>query len=225
MSAATRTELVENLRLDIVRHRYEPGSRLPIVELCDEFGVGLSDMHKAIGELAADRFVTSDTQRGVRAAIVSREDLEDLTQARLAIEGLALRSAIENASDESDAQIVGAFYNLSRAKVFEDAENLVFSESYRERHRIFHDALAGACSSLWLKRFRLVLFVHAERYQQLSVKYRKRSPAHRAEHKTIMEAVLERDADRAASLLKEHISSAAQLLLERHFGQQVAAKG
>jgi len=201
--SATRVELVESLRQDIVRHRYEPGSRLPMVELCEELGVGLSDMHKAIGELAANRFVTSDTQRGVRAAEISRADLEDLTQARLGIETLAVRSAIENATDDSDAQIVGAFYNLSRAQVFDDPENSVFSETYRERHRVFHETIVERCSSTWLKRFRYVLFVHAERYQALSVRYRDRNPAHREQHKAIMDAVLERNTDLAVSLIHE----------------------
>jgi DNA-binding GntR family transcriptional regulator len=215
MSTSSRPEVVEMLRREIVNHSIEPGSRLPIVELQDRFGIGLTSLHKALAELAADGLVVSEGERGVRTAIVSRADLEDLTKARLGIEALAIRDAVSNADEESDAQIVAAFYTLSRTPVFANAAEKVFTDSYSARHRAFHDALTASCSSSWLRRFRSMLFIHAERYQQLSILYRDREG--REEHAAIVDAVLERDADRAATLLTAHISAAVELLLQHRF--------
>lgn len=203
------------LRREIVSHRIEPGSRLPIVELQDRFGVGLTSLHKALAHLAADGLVISEGERGVRTAPVSRADLEDLTKARLGIEALAIRDAVSNADEESDAQIVAALYTLSRTPVFESTGEKVFTEAYMMRHRAFHEALTAACSSSWIKRFRSMLFAHGERYQQLSILYRDREGGD--EHAALVEAVLDRDADRAADLMTAHISAAVQLLLEHRF--------
>lgn len=215
MNAPFRPEIVDTLRQEIVRHRFEPGSRLPILELQDRFGVGLTALHKALAHLAADGLVVAESERGVRAAPVSRADLEDLTKARLGIEALAIRDAVAHATEASDAQIVAALYTLSRTPRFEEPERKLISETYRTRHRAFHEALTAACSSSWLQKFRAILFVHAERYQQLSAVYRDGGAAD--EHAALVQAVIDRDADRAATLLTAHISAAAELLLQHCF--------
>lgn len=215
MNPSSRPEIVESLRRDIVSHRIEPGSKLPILELQDRFGVGLTALHKALAHLTADGLVTSETERGVRASPMSRADLEDLTKARLGIEDLTIRDAVANGTEESDAQIVAAFYTLARTPAFETPGERVFTENYLARHRMFHDALAAACTSTWLRKFRSVLFMHAERYQQLSVVYR--DSRSQEEHAAMMQAVLDRDGDRAAALLHHHVEAAAHLLLQHLF--------
>jgi GntR family transcriptional regulator, carbon starvation induced regulator len=215
MSTSSRPEVVEMLRREIVNHSIEPGARLPILELQDRFGIGLTSLHKALAELAADRLVLSEGERGVRTAPVSRGDLEDLTQARLGIEALAIRDAVSNADEEYDAKIVASFYTLSRTPAFEKSGERVFTESYLLRHRAFHEALTSTCSSSWLRRFRSILFVHAERYQQLSILYRDQDGLE--EHSALVDAVLDRDAERAAALPTAHISAAVKLLLEHRF--------
>ncbi len=217
MKSASRANIVESLRRDIVSHRFEPGEKLPILELQDRFGVGLTALHKAFAELAADGLVTSESERGIRTATVSREDLEDLSEARPGIEALAIRNAIAHADANSDALIVGAYYKLTHMPMFEDGSDKVLSEAYLLCHREFHDALAAACTSAWLRRFRSVMFVHAERYQQLFVAYRDRNSSE--EHAAIMQAVLDRDADRAVKLLTAHYNDAARLLLDEHFAE------
>jgi DNA-binding GntR family transcriptional regulator len=144
--------------------------------------------------------------------------LLDLSTARPGIEGLAIRDAIEHSDADSDAQIVAAYYKLTHTPMYEtSSKKKVLSEVYLRSHREFHDALASACRSAWLRRFRSVLFVHAERYQQLFIAYRERNSAD--EHAAIMQAVLDRDADRAVALLTSHYNDAARLLLEEHFAE------
>jgi GntR family transcriptional regulator, carbon starvation induced regulator len=218
MKAFTRTAIVESLRRDIVSNRFEPGEKLPILELQDRFGVGLTALHKAFAELAADGLVTSESERGIRAATVSRADLLDLSTARPGIEALAIRDAIAHSDADSDAQIVAAYYKLTHTAMYEaSSEKKILSEVYLRSHREFHDALAAACQSAWLRRFRSVLFVHAERYQQLFIAYRERNSSD--EHAAIMQAVLDRDADLAVALLASHYNDAARLLLEEHFAE------
>lgn len=215
MSASTRPEIVESLRRDILSHRFEPGSRLPILELQDRFGVGLTSLHKAFAQLTADGLIVSEGERGVRAAPVSRADLIDLTKARVGVEVLAIRDAVSNSDAESDDKISVAFFILSRTPVFENTNERVFTEAYLARHRAFHDVLSVACTSSRLRQFRSTLFAHAERYQQLSIHYRDRDG--QDEHAEIVQAVMDRDADRAANLLTAHITSPAELLLEQCF--------
>lgn len=222
MTGSSKSDIVDALRLDIVTNRFEPGSRLPILELQDRFGVGLTALHKAFAQLAVDGLVTAESPRGVRTAPVSGADLRDLTQARLAIEPLAIRDAVNNATDESDARMVAALHMLSRTAPFADPETMVYNELYLARHRILHEALTATCTSSWLRRFRAILFVHAERYQQISVVYRNRQDLRRdhdtkTEHAALVDAVLARDEDLAAALMTNHVASAAQLLLEHHF--------
>lgn len=215
MKPFSRPEIVETLRRDIVSRRFEPGERLPILELQDRFGVGLTALHKALAHLAADGLVVSESERGVRASSVSRADLIDLTKARLDVEALAIRDAVRNSDEDSDAQIVAAFYKLSKTPKLASPHEKRLTETYLARHREFHDALTAACTSSWLRRFRSMMFVHAERYQQLAVEIRDHDS--QEEHAAMVEAVLARDADRAAALITAHFGDAARFLLDRCF--------
>lgn len=75
-----------------------------------------------------------------------------------------------------------------------------------ERHREFHEAIVAACPGRWLLRLRTMMFDQLDRYRFVTKKApeglgRKKFE----EHRQIMMATLERDADKAARLIEEHI--------------------
>ncbi len=191
------------LRRDIIEGRLAPGDKLRVEHLKDDYGVGAGTLREALSLLISDALVVSQGQRGFRVAPTSLEDFQDITCNRVMLECEALRQSIAMGDDVWESELLAAFHRLTKAE-----EKLIGSdnrEEWEERNRVFHEVLIAACPSRWLKHFLSILYQQAERYRRLSL-YLKPIPRNvHAEHEALMNAAIARDADKATTLLAEHI--------------------
>lgn len=191
------------LRRDIIEGRLAPGTKLRVEHLKDDYGVGAGTLREALSLLIADALVVSQGQRGFRVTPVSLADLADITRTRAMLECEALRQSIALGDEVWEADLLAAFHRLSKAE--EKLSNGNAREAWEERNRIFHEKLIAASPSSWIKHFLNILYHQAERYRRLSL-YRQPIPRDiHAEHEGLLKAALDRDADRAAALLANHI--------------------
>src|SRR3954451_12174529 len=100
------------LRADILSTRLLPGQKLHIAGLAKRFSVSLAAVREALSRLVADGLVQASDQRGFRVSPVSMADLADVTQARIDIEGLALRRSIERGDRDWLNAVEAAFERL-----------------------------------------------------------------------------------------------------------------
>lgn len=210
------TLVAERLREEIVQGRIAPSAKLRLAALAERYGVGRGPLREAASKLAAEQLVVFEDHRGFRVAAISRDDLVDLTQTRQRVEIWALRDAIAHGDDDWEAEVLAALHRLRKTSNLDPAPEgqLRFSE----RHREFHAALVAACPSAYLLRFRATLYAHSERYRALA-EHRYRGEPDRdvpAEHHAIAQAAVDRDADRAAALLEDHIGRTARTLFESY---------
>ena len=205
----------EKLRADLLTGRLEPGERLKINDLCDALSVSLSAVREALSRLTSEGLVVTEPRRGFFAAPVSGPDLQDLTDARVEIEGLCLRQSIANGSIEWETAIVASYHQLSRTPEPKpnDPRRHNNSDAWAAAHATFHHALVGACRNVWLLRVRDMLYVQSERYRHLSEAFSDSARDVETEHRDIKDAVLARDADRACALMADHFRLTAHLLL------------
>lgn len=211
------------LRQDILTTKLMPGAPLKLGVLRETYGVGWTPLREALSRLEAERLVTSVSNRGFTVAPVSREELEDLSRARLVVElPLLLESMAKGGRDWEDA-IAAAHYRLSRCKISPDDPSDEAVDLWDERHEAFHAALLSGSTSSWLQRFRATISDQLRRHHR----FLGLAPALRAaagardgyedavaalreamamEHHTVlMEAVLDRDVKRATSLMEAHV--------------------
>jgi DNA-binding GntR family transcriptional regulator len=206
----------ERLRGDILRGLLAPSERLRIQALSERYGIGATAIREALSRLTTDGFVAAEEQRGFAVASVSREELLDLTQTRIAIEQMALRMAVAHGDVEWESNILSSYHRLSRAEAqpWSD-ENLA---AWSQAHRQFHDALVVGCGSPWTLRLCRLLYDQTERYRNLSVqpaKKRKRDVGR--EHLDLMQAALARDADTLCELTDAHFRETTRLILDSGF--------
>src|SRR5229473_3214415 len=103
----------------------------------------------------------------LRIDSVSAVDLR--AQLRKDIVGCELAQSIRLGNDAWEAEIVASLHMLAKLEPVVANTQSRNRELWEERHRRFHDALAAACPSPWLLRFREVLFVQSQRYRTLSM--------------------------------------------------------
>ena len=212
LTLADRT--YDRLRRDIVDGSFAPSSRLHLASLCQRYGVGMSPVREALARLSSEGFAVALSQRGFRVSPLNLDDLKDLTIAREKLEAAALRLAIENA-DESWRQAVNAsFDRLSRLDhaLADRAAEII--DQWEVANGEFHRALVAACPSQWLLRMRELLYGQSQRYRRFSVIHTANIRRAHEEHRSIMEAALDRDAERACEMLRAHVLATSQNVLE-----------
>ncbi|MEJ8662124.1 MULTISPECIES: GntR family transcriptional regulator [Streptomyces] len=209
---ATRGGVVYALiREDIFQGVLRPGQRLRLVELAQRFSVSQSVVREALTRLSEQGLVHAAPQQGFRVVTVSLEDLNELTEARVEIETLVLRRAIERGSLRWEADVVAAHHHLAGVTAVRPDGTL--NSEWFTIHERFHQRLLDACGNARLLAAALSLRDAATLYRRWS-----RPVGHdtqrdvAAEHQELVDSVLRRDADGAAELLARHIDRTSQAL-------------
>lgn len=199
------------LKKDIICGLHRPGEKLRVEHLKSQYGVSGGTLREALTMLIADKLVVSEGQKGFRVENVSAEELIDLSTIRILLEKEAISQAIKHGDDEWEANVVSAYHILGRAtKIFSEhrADEAALAE-WERRHRAFHLALISAAPSEWTRFFLEMTYQQYERYRHMFLAvaeefYKDRDAD--AEHAAILDAVLARDADLAATLIEEHLT-------------------
>lgn len=107
------------------------------------------------------------SERRITVALVSREELIDLTQTRIQIEQMTLRMAVQNGDLEWETRVLSCFHRLSRLE-----------------------------GQPWTLKLCRPLYDKSERYRNLSaIEGKGRGRNVTDEHKRLADAALARDAD------------------------------
>lgn len=215
-SAALQAETLassvyQQLLEDILAGKLKPGHKLRLQSLKNDYQVGNSPLREALNRLSANGMVVREENKGFRVSPASVDELQELIKTRCWLEGIALRESIKNGNEEYDERIVVAVHRLSRISPNEDGS--YSSPEQEQRHREFHYAILSACDSKILLEYCAQLHERTLRYRNLSpvVEYREGNES--KEHKAILEAVLERDADTAVRLLTSHYEVTAEIVI------------
>lgn len=200
----------QRLRSSILAGRLAPSHKLNISSLCGELGGSLGAVREGLSRLLAEGLVISEPYRGYRVAPISAADLLELTEARIAIEGLCLKSSLSHGDIEWEGRLIALLHQLTRL-----SDSGTQTDDWARIHAAFHDCLVSACDNRWL------LFAHekfreqSERYRRLSgsldVEYSDRNTLR--EHTDIVEAAISRDYTKTLSLVSGHIQQTTDALL------------
>ena len=205
-SATQRVYL--QLRREIIAGALPPGQRLKVESIKLRHDTGASPVREALSLLTSDQLVERIDQRGFRVAPASRDQFNEILNLRCTLESLALRESMTRGDRAWADNLVLAHHHLGRAGRTDSAV-------FEELHKRFHMALLSACNSPILLKFCHQLYDLNVRYRFLagtSKNYQSRDVA--AEHQTILDAALDRDADRAAAALTEHYRRTGAFLAE-----------
>jgi DNA-binding GntR family transcriptional regulator len=201
------------LLAEILNCRLEPGAKITISDVAVRLGFSPGAVREALSRLAAEKWAVATAQKGYSVAPVSLEELKDLTRTRIMIEQLCLRSAIAHGDVEWETSIVAAYHRLHRIPVHVAESPLRVNEAWSAAHITFHEALAAGCNSPWMLTLRAMLYAQSERYRHLSVAYARENRDVDSEHKSIVDACIAREADRACDLIDQHLTRTMEILV------------
>lgn len=192
------------LHAAIITGRLRPGARLPIEELADLLQMSPMPIREALRRLDAAGLVDNVPHRGARVTELSITDLEEVYEARLALETLAIRRAAERFTRADEAL---ARERLEALHGMPDDNSGATSAAHEE----LHFALYSAAGSVWLLRLIRPVWETSERYC-LEVPQCRQLDARTGEHDEILAACVAGDPDHAAQALHDHLATTANTI-------------
>lgn len=211
--ATVASQLYQRLRADILQGELEPGSKLRLSALAQQYDAGAIPLREALNRLSAEQLVSQHDRRGFYVCDISQEDVIDLTQVRCWLYEGALRASIARGGSEWEDELVLSFYRLNEVSRYENDDPLRVNRAWIEPHRRFHTALIAACGSKRTISISENLFDQAERYRNVARLKEYKTSVHE-EHRSIMEAALRRDGDTAVRELLGHLRATCDTVVE-----------
>lgn len=204
-----RVKVFTQLQNDILNGKYQPGESIIETKLSEEMGVSRTPIREAIRQLELEGLVQSIPNKGVFVQGVSAQDIEDIYTIRMMIEGLAARWATEKMTDEELVELKEALELEEFYTTKNDIQHLLQFDSR------FHEIIFRASKSKPLMHTLSTFHHYVQRARNVSFSDPERARKVLEEHRAILQALMERDAEKAERLTTEHVRNASMNLLKK----------
>lgn len=207
-----RDQVRDELRKQIIHGQLKPGQRLVEQALADEFGVSRIPVREALRMLEAEGIVSVAPRVGAMVSALTRSDLEYLYEVRTALEVQVFRLAAERATPQ-DIQRLQQLMEQARlaANTGDHADNIKINIEF---HEMVTEIVGNPFLSSMLEplnsRLGLLFGQSHEHERQLT------------EHTGLVEAIADRDGERAAAAALAHIRTSRAHALDQYDSEHSA---
>lgn len=189
------------IRDRLIMLEIRPGSPINDSALAQELGIGRTPVREAIKRLEIDHLVISYPRRGTFATTVDITELAEISEIREQLEPLAARRAARMATPELRSELRRTAQDIGALDSKTDQHSLMRHDI--TVHRLIYKAAANKHLEESLIRYDNL----ATRIWCLVLAKAPSVTGHITEHIELIEAILDRDEERAASLALEHVTS------------------
>ena len=197
---ATLTERVyQSLRDDIVSNRLLPDTPLQEATVASALEVSRGPVREAMRRLEAEGLINLIPRRGAVVRSLSPEEFLGAYRVREALEVLAIRLATGRIGADHLDQLNGLHQQMERHAAREEVD------AFFDVNTRFHALFVEQSGNPKLQEIYFPLVNQMIRYRMRSLSLRGGMQRSCEEHQAILEAVREKDPEKAAHLLSEHI--------------------
>ncbi len=200
-------QVFDEIERKILSGTYQRGEFLTESRLSDELGVSRTPIREAFFRLNQEHLLDI-SPKGALVLGITRQDIRDIYEIRLRIEGLASRLAAQNITDEGIQELKSAlelqeFYTIKRD-----------SDGIKNMDNRFHQTIYRLCSSPILRYTLEPLHRRIVKYRKASISAKSRAEDSLKEHQHIFEAISAHQTDEAERLTVLHIQNAMNNILQ-----------
>ncbi len=184
---------------------YRPGSRLVESELAERFGMSRTPIREALQRLETQSLLSRDG-RSLIVASLDHGQMAQLYVVRAELEGLAARLAAQHAAAEE----IRVLEDMVRI----DHDLLDDPDALSRANRRFHKQIHLASHNRYLVQQLDLVHRSMALMATTSLAAEGRGETALEEHAAIVQAIADRDGNRAAEVLKSHLSTAFEVRLK-----------
>ena len=197
-----RGRVFHKIRDDILNGKYKEHDELREAAIGEELGVSRTPVREAFRQLELEGLIHIVPNKGAYVTGITSKDVRDIYMIRAQLEGLCAKWATERISD---AQMQEMEENVYLAE-FHAAKG--HTEQIASLDNRFHEIMYEACASKMLEHSLKDFHQYVYRIRKQTLAQGARSSASNDEHRKIMEAIKEKDGERACELAKIHMLNA-----------------
>ena len=206
-------QVFEELEREILSGVYERDEILTEVKLSEQLGVSRTPIREAMRRLEQEHII-EPTSKGARVIGIDRDDIADICEIRLRLEGLAARWAAERAGE---AGIQSLRETLELQEFYTQKQD---PESIKNADSRFHQTIYALCGSHSMQDTLEPLHRKLLKYRRVSVSKTSRAQLSLLEHQAIFEAIAAHDGAKAEALTIQHVQNARDSILQRGIIQE-----
>lgn len=195
-------QVYQRIKALILDGTLKPGEKILQERIAAQLGVSRMPLHKAFVMLEEEFLVESIPRRGI---FVTKPDLQaiiDAFECREGLEGIAARRAAENLSDREIDALETLFEKAYHGKETTHSD-------YQQADQAFHEAIIKASGNNVMRRLNSIGSVLIRTYPKGIILPLEESMA---DHREILKAFRDRDAEKAEALIRNHSRKAIRIL-------------
>ena len=217
-SISIADQIFDQLERDILSGKYARGELLTELRLSEELGVSRTPIREAIRRLEQEN-ILEEAGRGVTVVGISQEDMLDMYEIRIRIEGLAAEWAAERISDEELSRMRDT---VELQRYYTEKTDGNHSDQIKNLDSQFHEQVYRACGSRALTDTLLNLHKKMTKFRMASVSKHSRALQSVEEHEAVLAALSARDGKAANEAMTRHVVNARDRM--RRMGDEDAAQ-
>ncbi len=207
-------QVAERLRSRIYAHELVPGSWIDEQKLAEEYGISRTPMREALKVLASEGLVQLKPRRGCYVTQLSEEDLDEIFPVMALLEGRIAFEATKKATSTDINALAAIHKRLEKSAKQSDIDG------FFEANQDFHQALQRYAGNRWLQKAIEDLRIMLRLTRRDSLRVDGRVTQSLEEHRVILAAIQNHDADLASTLMHDHLLSGRLALAKLHIEQQ-----
>ncbi|HMN12053.1 MAG TPA: GntR family transcriptional regulator, partial [Bellilinea sp.] len=188
--------------------RLQPGSQIAQNQLVEQFDLGLTPVREALKRLEMEGFVQSIPRFGYIITPITHKDVEEIYELRIVLETAAVRLATKRASDEMLSVLAKS---ATFSYQYHDTQSY---QEFLEQNKMFHITIALLARNQHMADILANLLDKSHRMFHAGLELRDSSEEMQREHLDLVNAMMARDADRAAQLCEEQIITSSERIFE-----------
>jgi DNA-binding GntR family transcriptional regulator len=208
VAVATAESIADSIRAAILEHRIAPGAKLTEAQLCEVFDVKRGTVRQALAQLASERLVDLEPNRGAFVASPSVQEVHEVFEMRRIIES-AVVERVCSGHGTRRRKSIGATIGRER-KAFESGDFSSWirlsGEFHTELAQLTGNTVLCECLSGLVARSTLISAL----YESLG-----KSSCSFEDHERILEVLDAGDAPKAAELMARHLQDVELKMLDR----------
>ena len=199
-------QIFEQLERDILTGKYTRGEVLNEQKLTAELGVSRTPVREAMRRLEQEHIIR-DNGRNIEIVGISREDMLDMYEIRIQLEGIAAAKAAVNITEEQLKEME-EILELQRFYIEKKGKPGEFADDIKDLDSRFHSLIYRSCGSMAYCDTLLPMHRKMTKFRKASVSKKSRAQHSYEEHVAIFEALRAREPELARSRTVQHIINA-----------------
>ena len=204
-----REIVLERLRDIIISQELHPGDRLIENDIAEKMGVSRTPVREAFRQLENEGLAENIPRRGTIVRGLSKKSVMEIYEIKEVLEGLAVRLACINISEEQLAELKDVLKSMQQCM------NDIDPTTYWKLHERFNSIIVTTSDNARLMDQMKQIYVYLSKFRRVTNVMERRRERAMEEHYAIVEALEKKDEFMAEKIGREHAVRGRDFLISQ----------